>query len=317
MDDLISIIVPIYNSEKYLSECLDSICAQTYKNLQIILVDDCSTDSSPKICKEYEKKDRRIEVYRPKKNGGQSASRNLGLKHAKGEWIAFADNDDTLEPEMLETLFNNAIKYNVEVSGCAHNIVINGKIDKTVQLVNYLDGVNNPDYYIINALYRPGDAWADVWSKLYRKTLKDKLLFPVGCQLEDYYVNLRLFYELESFAYTSKPLYNWRVYEGSQGHSGYFENKLTYFDVSEKIRNWFIEKNADQKFIDAAYTFEYCCKVHLLYDMALTKDKKNTKLAKSKINEVQKLKSKVKISNEFHLKSYLACQYRILRVRLA
>ena len=230
MNELISIIVPVYNSEKYLGECVESIRNQTYKKLQIILVDDKSTDASPKICEDFAKNDERIEVIHRIKNGGQSAARNEGLKHAKGEWIAFADNDDTLEPEMLETLLKNAKEHNVKVSGCAHNIVENDAITKTVQLVNYQEGLNKTDYFVINALYRPGDAWVDVWSKLYHKSLIDMLEFPVGCQLEDYYINLRLLYKQENIAFTSKPLYNWRVYVGSQGHSGYFENKLTYFE---------------------------------------------------------------------------------------
>ena len=85
MDDLVSIIVPVYNSEKYLTDCLNSICEQTYKNLQIILIDDCSEDTSGAICDKFAKKDTRIEVIHLNKNKGQSGARNEGVKHAKGE----------------------------------------------------------------------------------------------------------------------------------------------------------------------------------------------------------------------------------------
>lgn len=102
---LISIIVPIYNTEKYLYKCLDSIVGQTYKNIEIILIDDGSTDNSGKICDEYAKKDSRIVVIH-QKNGGQSAARNAGLKIARGEYINLIDGDDEVLPNFIETLFN-------------------------------------------------------------------------------------------------------------------------------------------------------------------------------------------------------------------
>ena len=105
MEDLISVIVPVYNVEKYLNKCIDSIINQTYKNLEIILVDDGSQDSSGKICDEYTKKDNRIKVIH-KENGGVSSARNIGLNNATGEWIAFIDADDWVDEEYLQTLFN-------------------------------------------------------------------------------------------------------------------------------------------------------------------------------------------------------------------
>lgn len=317
MNDLISIIVPVYNSDEYLPECIDTIINQTYKNLQIILVDDCSKKSVADMCDGYAKKDNRIEVYHRKKNGGQSAARNEGLKHVKGEWIAFSDNDDTLEPEMLETLLSNAKKYKVKVSGCAHNIVDDGKVTETVQLINHIEGINKPDYYLINAMYRPKNAWIDVWTKLYHKSLINHLSFPEGCQMEDFFVNLKLFYQLDKFAYTSRPLYNWRVLEKSQSHIKYFDNRFTYYETSENIRKWFERNTKDNEILQAAYTFECCCKIQLLKDMVSTKNKENIKLAKSKLKDVEKLFKNMKVSKEFKLKSYLAYRLRLLRVKFA
>ena len=103
--ELISIIVPVYNVEKYVEKCINSIINQTYKNLQIILVDDGSKDNSGKICDEFKLKDNRIEVIH-KNNGGLSDARNAGLKLAKGDYIGFVDSDDYIEADMYETLYN-------------------------------------------------------------------------------------------------------------------------------------------------------------------------------------------------------------------
>ena len=114
MDKLISVIVPIYNVEEYLNECVDSILNQTYKNLEIILVDDGSTDKSGIICDDYAKIDSRIKVIH-KKNGGLSDARNVGIDRALGEFIIFIDSDDYIDHSMCEILLAYASKYDVDI----------------------------------------------------------------------------------------------------------------------------------------------------------------------------------------------------------
>ena len=114
MEDLISVIVPIYNVESYLEQCIKSIINQTYKNIEIILIDDGSTDKSPKICDKYKQKDSRIIVVH-KQNTGVSATRNIGLELSKGKWIAFVDSDDWIEKEYLEELLLNAKKEKADI----------------------------------------------------------------------------------------------------------------------------------------------------------------------------------------------------------
>ena len=116
--DLISVIIPVYNGEKFLRDCLDSVLNQTYKNLQIILVDDGSTDSSGQICDEYAARDSRIQVMHCE-NAGQAEARNRGIKAATGEWIGFVDDDDIIEPDMYSVLIQNAKTNNVLISGCS------------------------------------------------------------------------------------------------------------------------------------------------------------------------------------------------------
>lgn len=314
MSDLISIIVPIYNSEKYLPECLDSIVNQTYHNLQIILVDDCSTDSSGKICDEYAAKDKRIEVFHQAENGGQSVSRNFGLAHAKGEWIAFADHDDTLEPEMLETLLSNAKKYNVKVSGCGNKRIENDNV-KICNLYNKPSGLYETDDIVKNILINPRDTWVEVWTKLYHKSLIAKLNFPVGCQLEDYMVNLPLLLEEKEIYFDTRPLYNWHIRKTSQSNQSFFENRLSYFEVSENLRKLFIKNKESEDIINAAYVWEICVKSNLLEDMCDTKDSKLINIAKSKLPEVESLFKYANKCKEFKFKSKLHIKYRFWKIK--
>ena len=112
---LISIIIPVYNVEKYLAKCVESVINQTYKKIQIILIDDGSTDNSGKICDDFKLKDNRIEVIH-KKNGGLSDARNAGLKIVKGDYIGFIDSDDYIEKDMYETLLCLLIENNADIS---------------------------------------------------------------------------------------------------------------------------------------------------------------------------------------------------------
>lgn len=117
----ISIIVPVFNCEQYLSKCLDSIIAQTYKNIEIILIDDGSIDNSGIICDTYAKKDARVRVIH-KDNGGAMSARLSGLAEATGEWIGFVDGDDEIDLDMYERLLNNAVKYGAQISHCGYQM---------------------------------------------------------------------------------------------------------------------------------------------------------------------------------------------------
>lgn len=316
MDDLISIIVPVYNSEKYLSECIDSILNQTHKNLQVILVDDCSTDSSPKICADYAKRDKRVEVYRTEVNSGQSASRNLGLSHVKGEWVTFADNDDTLDPKMHETLLANSKKYNVLVSGCANKRIENSNV-KICNLNNAKSGVYNTYPIIKDILINPCDTWVEVWSKIYHKSLINKLNFPEGCQLEDYMVVLPILYEVKEVYFDNRPFYNWFIRSTSQSSKKFFENRLSYFEITEKLRSYFVSNDAPNGIIDAVYVWELGVKAKLLEDMCKSGNEKFIKFAKSKMNSVSKLIYYANKCSDYKLKSRIHVRLRLLRVKLS
>ena len=127
MDKLVSVIVPVYRAEKYLERCILSIVGQTFRNIEIILVDDGSTDSSGSICDEYAARDNRIRVIH-KSNGGLSDARNAGLEICRGEYIGFVDSDDYIELDMYEVLYKFAIVHRLDVCMCSSADVIDGKV---------------------------------------------------------------------------------------------------------------------------------------------------------------------------------------------
>ncbi len=123
---MISVIVPVYNTEKYIDECVESIVNQTYNNLEIILVDDGSTDSSPQMCDKWAEKDSRIKVIH-KENGGTSTAKNLALNVASGDYVGFIDSDDFIDKDMFEMLISNALEYSAEISRCSYRFYEDGK----------------------------------------------------------------------------------------------------------------------------------------------------------------------------------------------
>lgn len=209
MDKLISVIVPIYKVEKYLRKCLDSIINQTYKNLEIILVDDGSPDNCPQIVDEYAKNDKRIRVIH-KENGGLSSARNAGLAIATGDYVAFADSDDILNVREYEILINLIKKYGVSISFCEHqkvyeDIDINisqtdelnkDKIEKTITIEEAIKEI------LLNE-----NVGNYVWTKLFKKELFDGIEFPVGRTFEDVAILYKIIDKVDKIAYTNEKLY--------------------------------------------------------------------------------------------------------------
>jgi glycosyltransferase involved in cell wall biosynthesis len=176
MQDKISIVIPVYNVSKYLPKCIDSVLNQTYKNLEIILVNDGSTDESGKICDLYSLKDKRIKVIH-KENGGSSDARNAGLREAAGKYIGFVDSDDFIETDMYEVLLKKLYAYDADIVQCAHNKIINGKIEP-----RYFS-FKEKQYHAFSAikeLILRRNFNSAVWDKLYKKELLQGIEFPVN-----------------------------------------------------------------------------------------------------------------------------------------
>lgn len=228
MDNLISIIVPIYKVEPYLRQCVDSIINQTYKNLEIILVDDGSPDGCPQICDDYAAKDTRVKVIH-KENGGLSSARNAGLDIAKGDYIAFVDSDDWVEKEMYEHLMSLVIKYNVDVATCAVNSVVgtkNTKCKPVEQTENVYKSNDLFDKLFIDAY----NVKSEVWNKVYSRQIIGDLRFKVGQIYEDLYFDRILFSKNCLVAVSNYPLYNYRVNREGSTNSFFKNNRFAIFD---------------------------------------------------------------------------------------
>lgn len=212
---LISVIVPVYKVEPYLRKCVDSILNQTYRNLEVILVDDGSPDKCGEICDEYAARDPRVKVIH-KANGGLSDARNAGLDICKGRYIAFVDSDDWIEPEMYQRLYELLVRFNADMSvgGVADDIEENGRT-YTSQKSNY--GQEPFSESNVEAMKRFFEnSWAS-WDKLYRRELFDNIRFPVGEINEDEAIVLHLLDRCKTVCYTSELFYHYmkRINSGS------------------------------------------------------------------------------------------------------
>lgn len=213
-NNLISIIVPVYNVSEYLPRCLDSLINQTYKNIEIILVNDGSTDNSLEICKKYAEKDLRIKVI-DKENGGISSARNTGIAEASGEWIGFVDSDDYIEPCTYEIALNTALEKNTKLVQWNLNI---SRESKEVAILHpipegFVDLTDNNTLIWI---------FSTVYTKLIHKDLLNliKPAFINGLSMaEDVCFSYRLFNEAGKFYYIEKALYHYYIRKNSTMHT--------------------------------------------------------------------------------------------------
>lgn len=192
-NELVSVIVPVYNIEEYLNRCIESIIAQTYSNLEILLIDDGSTDSSGRMCDQWAERDSRIRVVH-KTNGGLSDARNTGIELAGGNYFAFVDSDDYISPDFIQVLYHALVTNNADMSICNVGVVnedgnlilhLNERIPQINEVISGRDAV-------LRRFERNDLVHVAVWNKLYRKELFSTLRFPVGQLHEDDYVMHRL-----------------------------------------------------------------------------------------------------------------------------
>lgn len=202
----ISVIVPIYNVEQYLRECIDSIISQTYKNLEIILINDGSTDACPSICNQYAKQDERIAVIH-KKNGGLSDARNAGLDIATGDYIGFVDSDDYVDHDMYEILLSNAVKYQADISCCRYSerYEDGSTVDYGNGAVTVYTGQEGLKEYLLGKTMDPF-----VGNKLYAAHLFQDVRFIKGIVGEDVPANYRLFQKTHCSILDARPMYKYR-----------------------------------------------------------------------------------------------------------
>lgn len=239
--DKISVIIPVYNVEKYLSECLDSVIRQTYANLEIILVDDGSTDTSGVLCDEYAKKDERIKVIH-KPNGGLSSARNSGLNVFSGEYFSFVDSDDVIDKKYIQTLYDNVKRENCNLSVCSYlrfndDVIEQEEIKKEYSLFTGKE-----------CFQKILDGQIDLtvaWGKLYKRDFFGAFRFNEGQNNEDeLYANNFIF--VKKIVYTPSRLYFYRNNERSIINSGFSLSKLSAVEALESREKFLLEHGFEE-----------------------------------------------------------------------
>lgn len=221
----ISIIVPVYNVEAYLEECITSILNQTFKNFELILVDDSSTDRSGYICDRFAKIDRRIKVIH-QKCGGASCARNLGLDNANGNYIGFVDSDDYIHPQMYEILYENIINNDVNMVICNYKKVLKKEsFDVNFKRIDNIALYTNIE--VLNIFWeKESGKCISPCNKLYSKKLFDDLRFEEGKTCEDQIISPKLIYMSKNIIMIQKILYFYRRRLGSVSNNGFDEKRL-------------------------------------------------------------------------------------------
>lgn len=271
MKDIISVVIPIYNVEKYLKDCVDSIINQTYKELEIILVDDGSPDNCGEICDEYAKLDKRIKVIH-KKNGGLSDARNKGMSIATGKYIVFIDSDDIASLDMITRMYEKIKNDNSDICVCnVYRITENKKSlqssveeDELVDLGKY--GVND---YIVNYMLNNDKHRYCAWNRMYRRDLiaANNLIFEPNKEIhsEDLLFNLYCLMYAKKISFVGKPLYEHYIREGtiSTSPKPHITDKLTnlakrYYENALSNNKWSeVENSFPYVFLDLFFMSAY------------------------------------------------------------
>ena len=247
---LISVIVPVYNIEKYVGKAIETIIGQTYRDLEIILVDDGSTDKSGEICEHYAGKDDRIVVVH-QENGGLSKARNTGTRIAKGDAIAYIDGDDYIHPCYFEILAKNLTEHNADISVCGMQVVSENEYEELthskdvenaaveISAEEALEGMLSQKRFSLSSC-----------AKLYKRKIAQSHYFPEQELFEDYYTVYRFFTEADAVTYTDAGLYYYLKRAGSITKKKYSHQMMDYIKHGEQVIDHV--KQSGQQLMDAA-----------------------------------------------------------------
>ena len=224
----LSVIIPVYQVEEYLEECVNTVLNQHFKDYEIILVDDGSKDGCPLICDEYAKKYDSIKVIH-KENGGLSSARNAGLEIAQGEFVSFIDSDDYIEEDMFSSMMKHQLAQNADVVICGRYYLY-GNTRKIKSQQNVYKTMNNAEAIALMNTNILGYYDVAAWDKIYRKKLFDGIRYPEGKLSEDWYTTYKIFDRANTIVYDSSPKYVYRQREASITHS----RKINYSPIEAR-----------------------------------------------------------------------------------
>lgn len=267
----VSVIIPVYNVENYLRKCLDSLVNQTLKDIEIIVVNDGTTDNSQEIIDEYVKKYSKKVVSIIQENGGQGTARNTGLLHAKGEYIGYVDSDDYVEENMYEELYKKAKEEDSDIVICGNNVV--------KENYDFLSKEEVDKEFLLGKMA--------VWNKIYKKNIivDNKIQFRSKVWYEDLDFTMKVYFSSKKISYVDKPLYNYLLREGSTMNNNNIKRNLELIQAFDSLIDYCKDKKIYNKVKDE---IEFLCIYHM-YIFAITRV----------LNTNNNYKAKIAIINKF------------------
>lgn len=257
-NEKVSIIVPFFNVETYISKCLETLLNQTYKNIEILLIDDGSTDNSFSIVESYQKKDKRIKIFR-KENSGKSDARNLGLENAMGDYICFVNSDDFVTLDFVEFLYNVSKKHNCDISCCQSISYL--EREKTYEQSNLDEKeivYENHQQLFVDYFLSIGIE-SGICNKLFKKSLFNTLRFDSETVYEDFDIIPMLFGKSQLVVFNSSAKYIYRKKENLKTSSSYWKKHESVFETVQKAKNYLV-KNEYEDLLD--FYNAYCFNIY-------------------------------------------------------
>jgi glycosyltransferase involved in cell wall biosynthesis len=300
LEPLVSIIVPVYNVEKYLDKCVNSLMRQTYQNIEIILIDDGSTDKSGDLCDSYS--DTRIHVIH-QENGGLSAARNEGIKVARGDFLTFVDSDDWIADDYVSFLYELLDEYKCDISICNPTYVFDlSKKRLHKNLNNELMLLDSEDALRIMLFQEHFDNSA--WGKLYNRSLFSDTLFPVGHIYEDLGTVYKLIYKSDRIIYSGEEKYYYLQRETSISGVLFEKRKLDYLYFADEIYDFIntTYKDNDIKIAAQSRVLSVCC--NLLIQIGISNE--FTDIQKQLYTKIINMRKGLIFCNKLRLKNRIA-----------
>lgn len=319
---LVSVIVTAYNIEEYLPRCMESLVRQTCEPLEIILVDDGSTDKTAKICDDYEKRYQNIRVIH-QKNSGPSAARNAGVRISRGEFIGYVDGDDWVEPDMYEKMREACVAADAQIAVCTYRQVGEGgeEIHPTGNVIPLMKE-EAMEWYISG--HEQYHIYHSVWSKLFKKSVIEEISFPEGHKSEDIMYTTWALSKAERCVFLDTPYYNYMMDRSTSIMNTYLHERRFGDEIpfwKEQIR--YLDEIGMTEMSEKAY-YQFCRRMLFYYIDFRDKKMKDSaealghmlKTEKEKIKEVYK-KDFAAMGDRVRIKLFLAspvCYYRIVKL---
>lgn len=286
---LVSIIVPVYNVEPYIKKCIQSLCDQTYQNIEIIIINDGSLDGSEKIIIDNYSSDDRIKYYK-KENGGLSSARNFGIEKCKGDFIAFVDSDDWVDNQFVDCLVSNLVESKSGIAICNMDYIFsNGKIKKRTPKINQTKCVSSEEALkelLIGRQYKCHAQNKMYVAELFKKT---GIRFPLGKIYEDVFTTYKLIYEAKNVILINENLYYYlQNRPGSILATGFNNNRFAIFEAIQEAENFFIEQNLNlYKELQKFYILNVVSLVNYLYENYMIASTKEREFYKKELLRVE------------------------------